>query len=274
MRTVACATARRLAAAGLLILQMPVFGSIVGYWRFEEGTGTVSSDQTSLFDGQLVNFEETIYEGWSSDVFASLIPQTGQANTGSILMQGGSEFIDLSNGQAMNLGTSFTVEFFMKPDQPVVGSTVFSLTPLSGLGLSLTESLGTLYWNMGFNAEAPYTQASGVEVGVWQHVALVKEPGQYSLYINGLLIAVGPVGVGGDGPYSFPGTDITGDRTIGGENGTWRGYLDEFRISDTALTPDQFLIVPEPGTMGLVGLGGLALLAMRRGRIIRKSSHS
>lgn len=261
------------AFAAMLFLYGPVFAGIVGYWRFEEGVGTVAADQTGLFDGQLVSFEDSIYEGWSSDVFANMIQQTGQANTGSILMQGGSEFIDLSNGQIMNLGTSFTVEFFMKPSEPVYISTVFGLSGLSGVGLVLSESLGNLYWNMSFNSEQPYTQAAGVQPGVWQHVALVKEPGYFSIFIDGVLEATGSVGSAGDGPYIFPGTDTTGDRTIGGNNGTFSGYLDEFRISDTALTPDQFLIVPEPGTMGLLGLGGLALLAMRRGRVIRAASH-
>ena len=89
----------------------------------------------------------------------------------------------------------------------------------------------------------------------------MKVPGEYSIYLNGSLAASGYVGPAGDGPYYFPGTDNTGDRVIGGNNGSFRGWLDEFRISDEALTPDQFLnAVPEPGTFTLLGLGGLAFL--------------
>jgi hypothetical protein len=40
------------------------------------------------------------------------------------------------------------------------------------------------------------------------------------------------------------------------------GYMDDIRISDEALTPDQFItqIIPEPATMVLLGLGGLVSL--------------
>ena len=39
------------------------------------------------------------------------------------------------------------------------------------------------------------------------------------------------------------------------------GAIDEVRISDVALSPSQFLWVPEPATLALAGIGLLALLA-------------
>lgn len=246
------------------LLGLAVSADVVSYFRFEGN----AQDETGLMNGEPLNFDEGVdYEGWSSSVFAATVPQTGQPNTGSLRFAGGSEFVDLSNGNALSLGMNFTVEFFMRPDMPVIGSSVFGFSGWSGVGLALTESLGVLYWNMGFNSEMPYTLATGVEIDTWQHVALVKTPGQYSIYINGLLESTGGVGSNGDGPYWFPGTDTTGDRTIGGDSGTFRGWLDEFRISDTALTPDQFLCaIPEPSTLGLMLLGaaGLAWRKLRK----------
>jgi hypothetical protein len=225
---------------------------VISYLRFE-GQAT---DETGLMDGELLNFNNPEVEGWSGDVFAPIIPLTGQANTGSIRFAGGSEFVDLSNNNAVDLGTTFTVEFFMKPDQPSIYSGILALSPQSTLTLALTESSGDLYFNMEFMDQTPYTPATGVETGTWQHVALVKQPGEYSLYLNGTLIANAPVSSSADGPYFFPGTGNTGDRVIS----NWRGWLDELRISDTALTPDQFLIaVPEPGTIVLC-FSGLATL--------------
>lgn len=266
---VSCWT-RRFAAAGLLLVHLSAFGGTVGYWRFEEGSGNVTADQTGIYDGDLIGFYDysagagdTTGTGWSTNVFSATVSQTGDSNTGAIRMGGGGQYMDMSNGQDMLLGYEFTIELFMNPDQPVGSSPLFVLSGYSSLSLALTESLGELYWNMVFNSETLYTAATGVQIGTWQHVALVKVLGSYSIYINGELVASGSVSSEGDGPYYFPGTDNTGDRTMG--NG-FRGYLDELRISDTALTPDQFLCsaaIPEPGTLALLALG-LVSLAFRR----------
>lgn len=166
--------------------------------------------------------------------------------------------MDFSNGQNMYLGTHFTIEFFMKPDYPII-SVAFGLSPFSALSMMMSDTLGTPYFNLHFMNEMPYAPATSVQFGQWQHFALVKQPGQYAIYIDGILAVNDTLPGFTDGPYFFPGTDNTGDRTIGGNSGTFCGWLDEFRIYDTALTPDQFLIVPEPSTVMLIVIGCLGL---------------
>lgn len=247
----------------------PAHGDVIAYIRFEDASGITAADQTGLLDGELVQFSDTSAgggdtgpEGWSTSVASPTIPLTGQANTGSLRFSGGSELVDLSNGNDLLLGTSFTVEFYINPDPVIIGSVLFGFSPVSALSMTLTESMGDLYFNMTFMDQTPFTEAPEIELGVWQHVALVKEPGEYTIYVDGQLIANEPLASSADGPYSFPGTDITADRTIGGNSGTWRGYIDEFRISDEALTPEQFLIaVPEPSSVFLILMG---LLPLRR----------
>lgn len=263
--------ARRLLAAGILLGCSPSYGDVIAYLRFEDGAGAVASDQTGIFSGDLIGFDnygpgggDTGFEGWSANVFAATVPQSGAANTGSIRMQGGGEFVDLSNGQDMILGTSYTVEFFMLPEGDGLA---FSLSPFSQVGLGFGYDPGGLTMSLRFGVGSqvvnPYFLATNVQMGVWQHIALVKEPGEYSVYLNGQLLHNEGLAASLDGPYGFPGSDLTGDRTIGGDGTTWDGYIDEFRISDTALTPDEFLIVPEPSTLVLISLGLLGVCGRR-----------
>ena len=247
----------------------PVAGNVITYIRFEEGSGIDSYDETGLMDGRLVQFSntspgggDTTGEGWSTNVASPHVPLTGQANTGSLRFGGGSEFVDLSNGHDLSLGSSFTIEFYMKPDWPVIGSATFGFAPNSELYFPLIVDGGDLMWSPQFQSEYDLAPADLVKTGEWQHVALVLQPSEYSIYVDGQVQYNGSIPAGGEGPYFFPGTDITGDRTIGGESGTWRGWIDEFRISDEALTPDQFLIaVPEPTALSLCLIGICIFLA-------------
>ena len=197
----------------------PSHANIISYLRFEEGSGTWAMDQTGLMNGELLEDWGPL-EGWTADVPCSAIPLTGQQNLYSIRFGGGSEFIDLSNGNDVNLGTNFTVEFYLKPEQPVIASVAFAFAPVSGLGLTVAEGEGRNYFWLGFQSESRLIPTPELEIGTWQHLALVKEPGRYSLYLNGQLFVTDTLPSSTDGPYWFPGTGMTGDRTIGGESGT------------------------------------------------------
>jgi len=261
---------RILILTAILVVQYS-FAGTVSYLRFEENGGATAYDETGLLDGEFNSFMptepgggDTGFRGWSTDVPGASIPQTGVDNNGSIRFAGGSEYIDLSNYNDLLLGYSFTIEMFIKPDDPNI-SVLFGLSPGAGLSVTISESLGEDYFNLNFMGQMPYALATGLQIDEWQHFALVKEPGLYRIYLDGVLAAQDSLPASSDGPYDFPGTGIIGDRTLGGPSGTWSGYIDEFRISDEALTPDQFLnaSIPEPGTSLLIGMGLLCLIRKR-----------
>ena len=241
---------------------------VISYLRFEEGSGFGAFDETGLMDGGVLGFDnvdpgggDTGYNGWSVSVPSPTVPLTGEANTGSIRYAGGGEFIDLSTPNALSLGTEFTIEMYIRPEAPDLFNGMFLFTPVSSLAYNLQQSSGDLFLRGFFQGQLDSQPAPLVQEDQWQHFALVMEPTEYTLFIDGQLQYNGPIPTGGEGPYWFPGTGTTGDRTLGEG---WRGWLDEFRISDEALNPSQFLnAIPEPSTALLMVVTGLGLAAMR-----------
>ena len=254
----------------LAISAMTSTADVISYLRFEEGSGFGAFDETGLMHGEVLNFTsvdpgggDSGGSGWSTSVPSSTVPLTGEPNTGSLHF--GPGMIDLCNGNALSLGTTFTIEMFFRPDQPTITSPMFGLSPSSSLYWNLSETSGNLFFSGSFQGDFVNASATMVTVDEWQHFALVKEPGQYTIYIDGLMQFNSSLPPSTDGPYYFPGTGITGDRTIGDG---FSGWIDEFRISNEALTPDQFLIVPEPSTILLLGLGLAGIYCRRLRRII------
>ena len=244
----------------------------LSYLRFEEGSGFGAYDETGLMDGGVINFSnvspgggDTGPQGWSVSAPSSTVPLTGEANTGSIRYAGGSAFIDLSNANALSLGLEFTIELFMKPEMPITASPLFGFSPVSGLSYMLSETDDNLFFAGWFQSELVNDSASLVLLNEWQHFALVVDSTTYAIYINGQLQDTASIPAGGEGPYWFAGDPTTGNRTLGDG---FRGWIDEFRISDEALLPNQFLnaAIPEPGTLGLLGLGLIGLIVRKRTR--------
>lgn len=240
----------------------------LSYLRFEEGSGYGAYDETGLLDGGVLGFTsvdpgggDAGGTGWSTNVPSATVPQTGEANNGSLHF--GPGMVDLSNANILSLGLEFTIELFMKPDMPITASPMFHFSPVSALSFMLGEDFGNLYFSSWFQSASTYDSASLVQIDEWQHFALVVDSTSYAIYLNGQVQASDSLPTGGEGPYWFSGDPTTGNRTLGDG---FRGWIDEFRISDEALSPSQFLnaSIPEPGTIGLLGLGGLAVWFRRR----------
>ena len=113
----------------------------------------------------------------------------------------------------------------------------------------------------GSPAESPYFHAAAVnylgEDNNW-HV---------DLYINGFLGSRNIINADHNGLHAFEGGRFVVGTGIydGLADSPFNGLIDDIRISDTALTPDQFTMsVPTPGAAGLLGLAGLAATRRRR----------
>lgn len=241
---------------------------VVSYLRFEEGSGYGAYDQTGLMNGEVLDFTsvdpgggDTGGTGWSTNVPSATVPQTGEANNGSLHFGPGK--VDLSNANALSLGMEFTIEMFLMPNSPNTFNSIFGFSPVSQLYFTLIDSSGALYFRMQFQDQIDsLIPATMLQEDVWAHIALVVFSDNYSIYVDGQTQYTGSIPIGGEGPYYFPGNPEEG-RTVGDG---FCGWMDEFRISDEALMPSQFLnaAIPEPGTLGLLGLGFFSLIFRKR----------
>jgi hypothetical protein len=101
----------------------------------------------------------------------------------------------------------------------------------------------------------------------WVHYAAVYTPGtSMEIYLDGDPASIRTDGIPAS-QFSNNGRDVLiGNRPDASDCG-WYGYLDEVRIYSDALDEaeiEEIMAIPEPATMLMLGLGGLALMRRKR----------
>jgi hypothetical protein len=249
------------------VIASPIFADVINYWRLEEGSGSGTADETGLANGTLVGFPDTSAGagdtsdlGWSTSVPNSTVPLTGESNSGSLHFAQYGGAVSFTPSSDMNYGTDFTVEFSFRLDSLPVFDSPYSFFGFqdsdTGFQLSLWEmGDGDDQFQLSANGESLSTPSVPLVTDQWYHFAWVRDvqgTGDNQIYIDGGLVASDPASQPGDTYVFSPGGSYIFGTTFRG----YDGYFDEIRISNVALTPDQFLnAVPEPSTFLLVLLG-------------------
>jgi Concanavalin A-like lectin/glucanases superfamily/PEP-CTERM motif len=289
-----------LVAVVLMGFTTQALADVVDYWRFEDGSGSNVLDQTGLANGEFdpPSYPHPPYDysagggdrngfGWSTNVFNPVVPQTGEANQGSFRFAPGGADLRLTPTAEMNYGSNFTVEFsFNLADFPYLASSggvflnfsdshsslLIELTPpvlqVGGFPIITNNSLSA-QGNDGNGNSFSFSllvspDASIWQLGTWHHFALVKNGTNCQLIIDQTLLAESFVP--NDFSYAFA---TNGNYFIGKDSGFsgLPGFMDEVRISNTALDPSQFLdAVPEPSTIALFGMALPFALLLRQNR--------
>jgi len=264
------------AVLGCLFAASSAEAKLLGYWRFEEGAGTQTTDST----GQNPAASIIGQAAWSTTTAPQL-----SSSTRSIDIQGdtGVGLVELGNVVGLDTATDFTISMWFTLDS----------LPSSFPGLiSKRSQFSGFDWELFMRDSSPdffeyavggsftdslVTTFNPSTAPDWHHIAVVKDGSTLLMYLDGStpqtqsnsniidggdIVAVGVLQGG------------TGGGT--GASNPWDGLVDEVAIFDTALDaatiaelagglPANQLFVPEPNS-GVLLAAGLVGLCIRRRR--------
>jgi hypothetical protein len=234
----------------------------VAYWQFEPGALEVDSVGGNTLSNSGVT---------SSGDKSSMAPGTGSA-----LFDGSQSIFSTVQTLDLSAYSDLTIEYFIKTSQTALAVVLehFGAGGTSAPGVigSAINDLGGAYVVEGYQRTTSDTYATNttspvLQDGGWHHVAITidgSETGsdRIKLFVDAAEIGVATLSASVTAPFLNE-TLYIGSR--GNAELKFAGLLDELRISDAILSPDEFLIIiPEPGTLLLAVVGLAAGLHRRR----------
>ncbi len=212
---------------------LPTNSSLVGYWNFDEGTGSLTTDASGGGnDAVLVNGPQ-----WT----------TGKVG-GALSFDGIDDFVNAGAGASLNNLTTKTVAAWIYTD----ASGIDHIIANKGWEFGIDHSNVLSYWHRwssGGWKGGLWRGTTQITAGQWLHVAVVYDASSPAnapaFYINGVQDTPAEVSPGHGGSS----VDDSGvDLTIGSTYDFFDGQIDEFRIYDGALTSAEILALYDSAT--------------------------
>ena len=191
----------------------------MGYWKFDEGTGTNAADSS----GHGNNGTLTNGPTWS----ASPTNDISFTNPYALSFDGTDDYVDIPSNASLTLGNNATISLWVKLNSIPSGTHEIIGNDqgyTSGYLLSQYGADLSVYWKSG----APVGAATILSTGTWQHIVVTNGNGTMQIYSNG-----SPSG----GTFTSGGA-ITFDQALRISSPTWPldGLLDDVRIYSRALS--------------------------------------
>jgi len=278
----------------LLVISGTANANTMAHWQFEEGTAGVSYGggqddwyQDSSGNGNhLSNWWADSSPTATSDTPFANVPQTGASNNLALHFDGGDDLY--THGGKMidsySFNSGWTIEASFKADvigwSGIIGKDGFNPDNAWGapqFSMKIRGSDGKLetFFVDDTGRFHSILSQNAINTAQWYSVAATYDNSEFKVYIKGendadyiLQESFFVVGLN-DEPTGVnlnlePGRVWTVGRGMWNNNVAdfFTGAIDEVRISDTALAPNQFTAIPEPATMIILGLG--SMIAMRR----------
>jgi hypothetical protein len=216
------------------VLTNPVEAELVGWWKFDDGSGTIAVDSSG--------------NGNDGTLEANADWDTG--NFGYAVSLDGSSWVEIPPAAWDTIEKQVTVTFWayggeeMPVDHFVFAAYSADENPARQASAHIPWSNGNVYWDTGYDG-SDYDRLSTAlpaeyHKGSWVHWAFTKDAdtGEQKIYINGELFLEGT-------DYNRPMTGVNvfviGCRGTGGRDQNYIGRIDDFRLYDQALTQEDLV---------------------------------
>jgi len=252
--------------AATLLVAASSFSQPIGWWKFDEASGSLAAASAGGIDGTLVN---------------PLARVSGIAGNAVRVESAGLNHVTFGNSFDL-VGTSYSMGFwvqtsqgFAATDQVIVGR--HRATFVSGYfhGMNANGPYGSQNKAWAYQSSLPGNQpisTSSVNDGGWHHVMTTFDMGTslHRIYVDGVLEDTRVAAAMNLANADFMIGAIFNN--VGTTIGSFTGNVDDLQIYGTALSsgdvsylyfnPGQ--AVPEPMTLAVLGLGALALRRRRK----------
>ncbi len=256
-----------ISSAVALAFSSGAHAALISQYHFDEVAGPTAFDSAGSFNGTLSLTGATFVPGGISGNAISIT----QALGGFVNM--GTSFPSFTSGDfsiVMWVNTTTTAIDTLALSKHKAGANngyFFNINPTGGGGLANKAS----FYVSEFVSQSP-TSTTSVNDGLWhQLVGVYTAGGTHSIYVDGLPLestTISQTVTDLGAPFL-----IGGVREVAGTNNPesrYTGLIDEVQVYSHALTDGQITTlflnpsVPEPGTLGLIGIGLLGCASRRR----------
>jgi prepilin-type N-terminal cleavage/methylation domain-containing protein len=205
---------------------------LVGYWSFDEGTGTIAYDLSGYGNnGTLNNFNFNETSGWTTGKIGS-----------ALNFDGVDDYSRISDSNSLDVSSSFTFSVWVYTTNSGILQTILSKDGVGSdttgaYNLYIRSDLSVFYETNNINGV--YTTANVVSLNRWYYITVTFDNNispKLKIYVNGQKLQEGNPSA----PYI-----LTTDLLIGrrGIDSFFQGLIDEVRIYNRALSDSEIKVL-------------------------------